>query len=323
MVKGRPVSKKGLTKRILTAIAVIGLLLALVDYHTYPSSSIKGKSRNHAQNGLWLRYTWYFGEKSLQDFDTLAHLLERRQIRFAYFHVRSVQSDGALKYRFPKQAKDLNEAIHRWSPSVLTFAWVYIDRKVTDLSQADTRKRVVSEAIWLTTECGFDGVQFDYEICPEGDPNQLKLIHETRAALTPGKQLSLAGSMNYPWPLGHWGWSEDYFSKLAIDLDQICVMGYDSGCYHPRLYAALLKRQIIRVPQAVHQSNPECQVLLGLPTYGEGTFSHNPQAENLRVALKAVREAPLGSQLNGIALFADYTTEEDEWKLYERYWLGF
>jgi hypothetical protein len=58
--------------------------------------------------------------------------------------------------------------------------------------------------------------------------------------------------------------------------------------------------------------------LLGLPTYHDGGGSHHPRAENLRIALKAVREA---NGVAGVALFADYTTDEAEWAWYERAWL--
>ena len=39
-------------------------------------------------------------------------------------------------------------------------------------------------------ECGFDGVQLDYEICPDEDPNFLSLLEECRDAIPNGDDAS-------------------------------------------------------------------------------------------------------------------------------------
>ena len=67
--------------------------------------------------------------------------------------------------------------------------------------------------------------------------------------------------------------------------------------------------------------------MLGVPTYGDGLRSHNPRAENLKNALRGVREGladPSAARENfaGVAPFADYTTDDDEWETYKRDWLG-
>ena len=52
-------------KRLLALIC--GLLLCTVigvDYWAYPYGiAINGRSYNHGENGLWLRYLWYFGQQ--------------------------------------------------------------------------------------------------------------------------------------------------------------------------------------------------------------------------------------------------------------------
>jgi hypothetical protein len=186
---------------------------------------------------------------------------------------------------------------------------------------------MVGEARWLVNECGFDGVQWDYEICQDGDPNFLRLLRETRAALPPGKLLSAAVPMWLPAPFQHWGWSEAYFARVAATCDQIAVMCYDSGIYLPRGYVWLVHQQTVHVTRAVVRGNPRCRVLLGLPTYGEGGLSHHAWAENLRMALKGVREGLADpraepSVFAGVALFADYTTQPEEWERYREWWLG-
>ena len=55
-------------------------------------------------------------------------------------------------------------------------------------------------------------------------------------------------------------------------------------------------------------------------------MAHCAQAENVRLALKGVREGLASpnadlSVFAGIARFADYTTEPHEWETYRELWL--
>lgn len=286
--------------------------LFLVDYWAYPySSDLGGRSHNKGENGLWLRYTWYFGEKSDADIVELARDLTHRHIRYAYFHVRFIRKDGSLNFR-KSESLTLTSRLRMVAPRVRPIAWVYVDGSV-DLGDRTVRARMIKEATWLVQTCAFDGVQWDYEPCTSGNQGFLKLLEETRSAL-PRAHLSVASPVWYPWPLTSIGWTEQYFSEVGKRCDQIAVMCYDTGFYTPRSYAWLVREQAARLPKAAAPA----QVILGLPTYGAGFRSHNPRAENIRIALKAVREGP---PVPGVALFADYTTDSEEWAWFEKAWL--
>lgn len=82
---------------------------------------------------------------------------------------------------------------------------------------------------------------------------------------------------------------------------------------------------MLRVTRAVARGNPRCRVLIGLPTYGKGPRSHHAGAENIRTALKGVREGledprTKRSVFAGVAPFADYTTQPEEWEGYRALW---
>jgi len=299
--------------RRIAALIGVGVFSALVsiDYFGYPYGAVlTGRSFNRGRNGLWLRYTWYFGEKSPAEISDLARRLRREQIRYAYFHVRSVDADGNLKYRRQESAA-LTRSLRGADPDIKIIAWIYLDGQV-DLASPSVRRNVTKNAAWLVRTCGFDGIQLDFEPCHDGDRTFLGLLDEVRSAL-PGAFLSVASPTWFPWPAGGYGWSERYFREVELRCDQLAVMCYDTGFLLPRSYAWLVRAQAERIPRV---SN--CQVLLGLPTYEAGGRSHNPRAENLRVALKAARDS---QGVDGIALFADYTTDAQEWAWYERAWL--
>jgi hypothetical protein len=169
-------------------------------------------------------------------------------------------------------------------------------------------------------------MQWDYEICDNADPYLLSLLRETRAALPAGKTLSAAVPMWLPPALQRWGWSEEYFAQVAASCDQLAVMCYDTAMYLPRAYVGLVRQQAIHVTRAVARGNPRCRVLLGVPTYARGGASHHAWAENLRMALKGVREGLADARTQpsvfaGVAPFADYTTQAEEWKVYRALWL--
>jgi hypothetical protein len=312
-------------------------LLLLGDYVLYPHlARPRGRSFNRGENGLWLRYHWYFGRRSEAQVKELARRLRERQIRFAYFHVRHITKDGRLRCQYPAAARGLVAALHRDAPDVKVMAWVFAGNRrlihtgvgEVDLSNASVRRRMVEEAHWLVTACGFDGVQWDYEICESGDPHFLRLMQETRAALPPAKLLSAAVPMWLPGPLSRrgWGWSEADFTRVAATCDQLAVMAYDSGLYLPRAYVTLVRAQAVHVTRAVARGNMRCKLLFGLPTYGRGGPSHHARAENLRLALKGVREGLADSRAErsvfaGVAPFADYTTQPEEWETYRELWL--
>lgn len=312
-------------------LCLAGMIVFVVDYWAFPygSSPLSGRF-NRGENGLWLRYTWYFGEKSPEELRELPLRLKEHQIQSAWFHVRVISKSGKLNFRYPDKARQLISAIHQAAPDVRAMAWVYVGNKrgagEVNLANRAIRLEMVAEAVWLTTVCGFDGIQWDYEICDDNDPDLVNLLRETRAALPSGKIISVATPMWLPSPLHQWGWSEEYFARVAALCDEIAVMCYDSGFLTPRSYVWITAQQVPHITQAVAKGNPRCRVFLGVPTYGKGFFSHNPHAENLRLALYGVRQGIANTQTNrtvlaGVAPFADYTTEADEWEIWRGLWL--
>jgi len=327
----KQIRRKKRNKRILFVGLLLLLLAPVVDYYAFPyGRPIAARGYNRGKNGLWLRYTWYFGQHSDHDIHLLAQELKDRQIHYAYFHVRNIGNDGRLRYHYQSKAQHLLGLLHQDAPSVQRIAWIYVGNPRAggdvDVANMKHRKAMVQQAVWLVTECGFDGVQWDYESCDDRDAILLNLIEETRAALPPGKLLSVATSLWAPDALQYLGWSEDYFTQIAARCDQIVVMGYDSGFFLPRSYVWLMRQQAIHVTRAVARGDLKCRVLIGVPTYGPGLRSHGVRAENLRFALRGVREGledpdADASKFSGVALFADYTTDEKDWRTYNDLWL--
>lgn len=191
----KPRLPKPLKRRRLGATLLALLALAGADYLLYPLAPIGGRSFNRGQNATWERDTWYRGLEQ-QPIESLARRLKSQEVRDVFFHARFIQKDGSLRFRTPESARRLTSQMKIAAPTVRCIAWVYVgnERGLTgvDISQPQVRARMVGEAVWLVQECGFDGVQWDYEICEDGNPSLLLLLRETRAALPHGKLLSVA-----------------------------------------------------------------------------------------------------------------------------------
>jgi hypothetical protein len=310
-------------RRLGVVVGVAAGLLTL-DYWVYPRlASPSGLVVNRAENGLWLRYTWYFGEHSDADLQSLSARLQRHGIQDAFFHVRSVGRDGSLRFHNPDNARRLNHELHLLDPRLRRFAWVFVGNRTVNLADETVRRKLVAEAVWLIGDCGFQGVQWDYETCSDGDTGFLKLLDECRQALPSGSLMSVDAATWYPGPLGSQGWSPAYYGEVAKRCDQIAVMAYDSGLYFPRVYTWWVGRQVEVVTRAVARTNAQCRVLVGVPTYADATLSHNPRAETLRLGLIGVRDGlPHADQKawQGVALFADYTTSARDWDELDRLW---
>lgn len=242
----------------MSALVIAAGVLYWIYYGYDNTTTIGGRSFNRGENGLWLRYLWYAGDREYwAKRDAMIESLNHGQVRYAFFHVRELKQNGQLWLRKPQSAKQLVELVHKNAPGAKAIAWVSLGAAYpahgTDIAREDVRKTAVEEAVWLTTECGFDGVQWDFEPCRDGDPSLPLLLNETRMALSSDKILSVATPMCYA--LGAcptwYAWSPEYFSKVA-------------------------------------------------------DAASSQDASNL------VR----------VALFADYTTEESEWKEYDAYWLN-
>jgi hypothetical protein len=330
----KPNITKQKRKRIILWVLAAILAALILDYFLYPVlAPMGGHTGNRGENGIWLRYKWYFGEYTPASFDGLVNHLRDGQIKYAYCHVRFIKPDGTLKFRKAETGRKLVAELHKRLPGIKVFAWVYvgtgIGRPVVNLSDEKILKKTVAEAKWLVDECGFDGIQWDYEQCSSGDPCYPELLRQSSRVLPTGTLLGACTPMWYPQPVPRkYCWDTAYFAEVAGLCDQIAVMAYDSAMYLPRMYVALLRKQVSVVTSTVALANPNCRVLIGIPSYEAGDgITHDPQSENIRMALKGVREGLADPTTNtqtfaGVSIFAEYTTDEKEWEEYYREWVG-
>ncbi|MDQ2986292.1 MAG: hypothetical protein M3R13_06160 [Armatimonadota bacterium] len=312
--------------RFATYFVASVLAFGIVDYWTYPFLSLSPTQKlSKGTDGIWIRYTWYFGEVDKERMRKHSSWLQDNGFKYGFFHVRSAGKSGGLIHDYMDRAAEMNAVVEEAAPRLMRIAWIYVGNEAglgsVDLSTDETKRALVETAGRLLSEGKFEGIQWDYEICPDGDEDFLELLRLSREGLPKDTFIGVCTPTNYGWPLAGFGWSEGYFRRVAELSDQIAMMVYDTGMVLPRMYASHVGRQVDVIDRAT--AGTECGVLFGLPSYGPGFRSHNPRAENLQIGIRALRSALEGNvpkNFEGISIFADYTTDKEEWREYRESW---
>ena len=81
-----------------------------------------------------------------------------------------------------------------------------------------------------------------------------------------------------------------------------------------------------KVTSELVRSHARARVLVGIPTYGETGLMHRAGVETLENGLlgcvAGLRGVGGGGTFEGVALYAEWTTDPAEWAVYERVWRG-
>ncbi|GII55017.1 membrane protein [Planotetraspora thailandica] len=290
------------------------------------------KSTGH--DALWMGHAWVDGRKTAADVDRLAARIRQSGISDVYVHSGPFGADGTLP---PDKYPNARNFLKWWQeklPGVRVSAWLgqVVDEDVdghVDLADPATRARIVAGAKALT-DLGFDGVHYDFEPVPDGDPAFLSVLKETRRAVG-GKLLSVATQQIEPLPglrfplrlvIGHEKyWTTGYFAQVAALTDQVAVMTYDSWTPLPSLYGGHVVRQ---AELAMDAAPPGTAVLIGAPAYHDHIVGLSDHAESVATAADGARLALTehGPRAQfGMALYVDFAATEEDWKEYQTAWV--
>ncbi|MHB2018543.1 MAG: hypothetical protein ACYCW6_16475, partial [Candidatus Xenobia bacterium] len=149
----------------------------------------------------------------------------------------------------------------------------------------------------------------------------LALLDETQAVMG-GHPLSLAAPILGPVHLRRSVWRPAYMRAVAQRCDQMAIMTYDTWMPTRPLYERMLAWQVSATCDAVAGTN--CRLLFGIPTYKERTRAHDPSVEQ---PLPAARGLACGlstathhQAYQGMALYAEWTTDPREWRSLGALW---
>jgi hypothetical protein len=322
---------------LLARLAVLAVLagVALLVYFAFaPVGDTAPHPFNHDRNAVWLEHRWLERRQPEQDVEVLLTRLRARGVGYVYPHVIPFDAAGKLPPHDREQMRAFLAAARRFAPDLRVLPWIGGLRKgykrqrpgTVELGDLTQRQRMVAEARGLVDE-GFDGVHLNVEPVDDGNDEYLALLRALRTAVGPGRVLSVAAIR--PAPVGlprapNFAWSPDYYARVAAIVDQIVIMAYDTALPTASLYRRYVRWAARSVAGALDASGSDARVLMGVPTYEPYGFMHRRGVETPENALAGVvaglRGLGAGGTFEGIALYAEWTTDEAEWAVYERRW---
>ncbi len=319
--------------RLVLLLAVAGAA-ALVYFAYAPVEDAAAHPFNHDRNAVWLEHRWLERRHPDAEMEALFARLHARGIVYAYPHLIPFDETGRLPPHDREQMRAFLAAARRTAPEVRVLPWIGGLRQgyrrqrsgTIELASLAQRQRIVAEARGLVDE-GFDGVHVNVEPVDDGNDAFLALLRALRTAVGPGRVLSIAAIRPAPWGLPrapNFAWSPDYYARLAATVDQIVIMAYDTALPTPALYRRYVRWAARSVAGALDASGSDARVLMGIPTYEPYGFMHRRGVETPENALVGVvaglRGLGAGGTFEGVALYADWTTDAADWSAYERHW---
>jgi hypothetical protein len=315
---------------LIVALGVIAAatLFSVLSWDPRPGTDTSFDLR---QNGLWIGHRWYTGvgvrdgePVQADEVDDLVDTLQRRGIRYVFVHVGPVLEDGSLA---DEPGEVLGE-IARLAPDVVILAWLGARVDRIPLSSAAFRSGLL-ETIEELRDSGFVGVHFDFEPLHDQHPGYTDTLIAVRERFGPDFILSQATPRAGPFgvsvgPLRGSFWSEAFYRETMALTDQTVVMAYDSQLEFTKGYVAFVRHQTSLTGQWACET-PGHELLIGVPSYEDVPIYSNPQIENLHTSSLGVRAALEASPsltrcVRGVAVYAHWVTDDEEWNQFERHW---
>ena len=294
--------------------------------------------RSRGVNALWAAHTWVGDAHSDTDYRRFAELLRSHEISDVFAHAGPLGGDGTVPDDRLEHARDFTSAMARYAPGVRVQAYLgqiaQRDGGPLDLRDPSTRDRIVTTAERML-DLGFEGIHYDIEPIYSGDTNFLDLLEQTHR-VTSGRAAVLSVALEQVEMLpgehhllgaivpGYHDPTRGYLRDVAARVDQIAIMTYDTGLPTTWLFSTYMAWQTDEVVRAVGK---QVTVFMGVPTYDDGAFwNFHPSAENVRSGIRGVRQGldrldDDKTRNVGIAVFAEWITDDAEWRTYTSEWL--
>ena len=197
-----------------------------------------------------------------------------------------------------------------------------------DLGDLGQRQRIVAECRGLMDE-GFDGIHVNVEPIANGDDEFLALLRALRTAIGRRHPLRVRrpSRARSRWPSRPTSSGRPPTTRSSADaVDQVVIMAYDSALPTPSPLPPLrLLRGLRRSRRSFVRSSAHARAGRD-PDLRRTTGSCTARAWRRRrtrwSAWWPACAAGAGGTFEGVALYAEWTTDPADWEVYERVWRG-
>ncbi len=302
-------------------------------------------------NSLWLGSEYSFAERSDEDVAALVARLKAQQIGTVYAWTSFLKSDNTWSglfdstNTFEEMRPNVEKFIQQFRaayPEATLYGWVGFPISARDengaynLNDPAVIQIVADFAAELVNELGYDGVMLNAELVfQDSADDYLALLRAVRRAVG---DANLAVAVIPDWspaeanipkpPLIAPGteYTTAFKQQIALLVDEIVVMAYNSGLSSPVDYSQWVAYQTATYARAIAAVDGGAEVRIAIPTFNEVSTDHNPTVENIPAAVEGVVEGltqagDASAAIEGISIFAEYTTVEEEWRQFEQFWV--
>lgn len=319
------------TAVVATLVLLVGTAWAVLTYEY--SGEVSARARGTGHDAEWLGHAWVDGRKTQADVDALAVQLRGTGIHDLFVHTGPFNDDGTLDPGQRPRARWLIGAVHHALPGVRVQAWLgaHPVPGQLDLASPATRAAVLTSVAQVLDD-GFDGIHYDFEPVRDGNTDLLTMLRATRP-LTRQRHalLSVSATHTEPWPGPARGlrmltgsltmWSTGYLHQVAVQVDQVALMAYDTALWTQASYGGYVRRITESALDAVPTN---VALFIGVPAYQDEHPTHHRHAETVAAALRGIRLG-LGDRTPprrdvGVAVYVDFTVTRADWATYHRDW---
>jgi hypothetical protein len=292
-------------------------------------------------NTIWLGTEWTYESQTAEQVAALARRLDTHRIGRVYAWVSWLQDDRT--WRAEDQFADVQafvSAMRTADPELELMAWISLPVDAGSgyrLDDPGVQQAVAEFARRTVDEFGFDGVFLNIEPVWDGDEAFLALLRRVRAEV--GADVPISAAIPPDWspegaaipvpPLISPGteWSEAYKQSVALLVDEMALMAYNSGLSDAADYSVWVAYQVAAYARALAALGAGTDLIVGIPTYDAEPPGHDPAVENVRSAVAGIVQGmadagDAAAVVRGTALYAGWTTDEAEWGDYLAAWVS-
>jgi len=323
-------------------LVVLGILYVL--------SQITGSAQivQTPPNGLWLgtELTYALDEETTVE-DLVAQLREH-QIGTVYAWVSWLKEDrtwggwqdGTDEFaEVETRVKAFAEQFNALYPEAVLYGWVSLPVQYHDMNDLEVRTAVADFSQRVVQDLGFEGVFLNIEPVWNNDTAFLTLLGQVREAV--GDTVLISAAIPPDWsPLGvdvpvpplivpGTVWETRYKQSVALLVDELAVMAYNSGLTSASDYTKWVAYQVETYATAIAAldigAGAGAHIMIGIPTYAAELPGHDPLVENVPAAAQGVRLGLAQAEddaeyVRGVAIYAAWETDQAEWAQFRQSW---
>lgn len=320
-------------------LVVVGVIVFLSLFKNDPAPTFP--------NAIWIGSEWTFEEPSDAEVNAFAARLRQNSIGTVYAWVSFLKGDGEWSgiasgtHTFAEVEPSVVRFISQFRqayPQANLYGWVSVPVDVGGsyrLGEADAVQKIAEFSGRVVNELGFDGVMLNAEpVWNANADDYISLLQAIRREIGDAP-LGVAvfpdwspSGVNIPKPpqiAPGTAYSTEFKQRMALMADEIMVMAYNSDLSAPRDYIEWVAYQTQEYARAIAAIDGGAAVRIGIPTYAD-TPAHDTAVENIPSAISGViaglqQAGDAAHVIEGVAIYASWETDEDEWRLFEQFWV--